>query len=96
MSYQPFDVEDYLEAASDDDADAPTQFPPISETADDRKNWPKSCPFLHMKFEEMAIRVRLVDAVDRERCRIGGGGARCGAEHREAWFCSPCVLGYLR
>lgn len=57
VSYQPFDVEDYEEAASDDDDNMPMQFPPISETADDRKNWPKSCPFLHMKFEEMAIQV---------------------------------------
>ncbi|CAN0101661.1 unnamed protein product, partial [Ectocarpus sp. 12 AP-2014] len=56
VSYQPFDVEDYQEAASDEDSDIPGQFPPISETADDRKNWPKSCPFLHMKFEEMAIK----------------------------------------
>ncbi|CAM9682798.1 unnamed protein product, partial [Ectocarpus sp. 8 AP-2014] len=56
VSYQPFDVEDYQDAASDEDGDIPMQFPPISETADDRKNWPKSCPFLHMKFEEMAIK----------------------------------------
>ncbi|CAM9293643.1 unnamed protein product [Pylaiella littoralis] len=55
VSYQPFDVEDYEEAASDEEGDIPTQFPPITETADDRKNWPKSCPFLHMKFSEMAI-----------------------------------------
>eukprot|EP00752_Nemacystus_decipiens_P001585 g1546.t1 len=55
VSYQPFDVEDYEEAASDDD-DVPMQFPPLTETSDDRKNWPKSCPFLHMKFEEMAIK----------------------------------------
>lgn len=56
VSYQPFDVEDYQEAASDDE-DMPMQFPPRTEISDDRKNWPKSCPFLHMKFEEMAIQV---------------------------------------
>lgn len=54
MSYQPFDVEDYQEAADDDDQ-IPSQFPPITETADDRKNWPKSCPFLHLNWGEFAI-----------------------------------------
>jgi len=58
VSYQPFDVEDYQDVASDEDGETPLHFPPVSETADDRKNWPKSCPFLHMKFDEMAIRVR--------------------------------------
>ncbi|CAN0516855.1 unnamed protein product, partial [Laminaria digitata] len=57
VSYQPFDVEDYQEAASDEDGDdRMVQFPPLSETSDDRKNWPMSCPFLHMNFEEFAIK----------------------------------------
>lgn len=55
VSYQPFDVEDYNEAADDNDSQ-PLPFPPPSETSDDRKNWPKSCPFLHMDFNEFAIK----------------------------------------
>jgi hypothetical protein len=30
-------------------------FPPLSETADDSKNWPGPCPFLHLKIKELAI-----------------------------------------
>lgn len=55
MSYEPFDVEDYQDAASDNDDDIPVQFPPPTETNNDVKNWPKSCPFLHMNFDEFAI-----------------------------------------
>ena len=54
MSYQPFDVEDYNEASEDNDSLA-VSFPPPTETSDDRKNWPKNCPFLHMNFDEFAI-----------------------------------------
>lgn len=55
MSYQPFDVEDYQEAASDDESTS-VAFPPATETSDNAKNWPSSCPFLHLKFDEFAIK----------------------------------------
>ncbi|CAM9111146.1 unnamed protein product [Choristocarpus tenellus] len=54
VSYQPFDVEDYQDA-QEEESQGPKQFPPPSETNDDSKNWPKSCPFLHLKFDEFSI-----------------------------------------
>jgi CRP-like cAMP-binding protein len=54
LKYVPFDVGE-LEEAEDDQMPRDTRFPPLSEINDDSKNWPKSCPFLHLKFKDFAI-----------------------------------------
>jgi hypothetical protein len=44
-----------LQDLDEDGGGKDEQFPPASETADETKNWPGTCPFLHLKFKDFAI-----------------------------------------